>query len=80
MATTKEKRSRMFMNFQNRIHNYFGGTGETLAKIVANDYFKDCRLGLQTGDIILVQGTDSTSFYKVTALSPALTMAKVTIA
>lgn len=62
-ATLEQKRKNFFMS-EFHLHRYIERT-ETVATIVAKDYFKGTNIGLEVGDLVLVTGSDGTAFYNV---------------
>jgi hypothetical protein len=48
-----------------------------LATITASAYFNNWK-SLKIGDLLYIQGSDGQNFYKVTAVSPDVTVAAVT--
>lgn len=48
---------------------------DALATVIANDYFLEKAIEVQVSDTIYVQATDGAGEYRVTALSPNVTLA-----
>jgi hypothetical protein len=49
--------------------------GETLSAISAGGYFDDASSLMNAGDVMIVNGSDSIAMKKITATSPAVTIA-----
>lgn len=55
----------------------YASSTDTAATIVASGYFNSIATGLNVNEIIYVQGSDAAGFYKITAVSPNVTVTAV---